>query len=76
MEEEAELEQAAARWNRVKCFASRLFIEDMSTRCQAAGEGGVMEEGTRQQPRVNACCRRVREVWHCLPVTRLDVRCA
>ena len=76
MEEEAELEQAAARWNRVKCFASRMFIEDTSTRCQAAGEGGVMEEGTRQQPRVNACYQRVREVWRCLPETRLDVRCA
>ena len=37
VEEEVELERAAARWNRVKCFASRLFIEDTSTRCPSRG---------------------------------------
>ena len=37
VEEEVELKRAAARWNRVKCFASRLFIEDASTRCPSRG---------------------------------------
>ena len=38
VEEEVEQERAAARWNRVKnCFASRLFIEDTSTRCPSRG---------------------------------------
>ena len=37
VEEEVELKRAAARWNRVKCFASRLFIEDTSARCPSCG---------------------------------------